>query len=154
VDTHTRIHVSCAIIEQDGLILAAQRSSAMSLPLKWEFPGGKIHEGESPEECLRRELMEEMGIRVDLGRGLAPHTHHYPTFSVTLYPFVCTMASGDIVLHEHAAMVWLPPEHLGKLDWAEADYPVIESYICSRGKASANESEHVVMIPGALRRTG
>lgn len=123
------INVTCAIIEQDGLVLAAQRSAAMSLPLKWEFPGGKIDPGETPEECLRRELVEEMGIHVIIGKNLPVSTHHYPTFAVTLHPFVCSINSGVIVLHEHAAIVWLPSEKLHTLDWAEADVPVIESYL-------------------------
>ena len=131
------IHVTCAIIERDGLVLAAQRSADMSLPLKWEFPGGKIDPGESPEDCLRRELVEEMGIHVSVGKNLPISTHHYPNFAVTLYPFVCSIASGEIALHEHAAINWLPPEELSTLDWAEADVPVIESYLtecetCSR----------------------
>ncbi len=123
------IHVTCAIIERDGLVLAAQRSAAMSLPLKWEFPGGKIDPGESAEECLRRELVEELGIHVSVGRSLPASTHRYPMFTVTLYPFVCSIASGDIVLHEHAAIDWLPPGQLQTLDWAEADWPVIEAYL-------------------------
>ncbi|ALC15318.1 ADP-ribose pyrophosphatase YjhB, NUDIX family [Desulfuromonas soudanensis] len=123
------LHVTCAIIERDGLVLAAQRSAAMSLPLKWEFPGGKIDPGETPEECLRRELVEEMGVRVRVGESLPASTHRYPTFTVTLYPFVCSIEAGEIVLHEHAAVSWLPVGELRTLDWAEADLPVIESYI-------------------------
>ena len=61
------LRVACAIIERDGRVLAAQRSAAMTLPLKWEFPGGKIEAGESPEECLIRELMEELGVTVLVG---------------------------------------------------------------------------------------
>lgn len=83
------IHVACAIIERDGLVLAAQRNVTMSLPLKWEFPGGKIAPDESSEECLQRELVEEVGIRVCVRKSLPTNTHHYSTFSVTLYPFVC-----------------------------------------------------------------
>ena len=128
-DTLKHIHVTCAIIKQDGLILAAQRSASMSLPLKWEFPGGKIDKGESPEECLQRELVEELGIQVRVGKRLPATTHRYPTFSVTLHPFVCSIDSGEIVLHEHAAITWLPPEKLHTLDWADADVPVIESYL-------------------------
>jgi 8-oxo-dGTP diphosphatase len=123
------IHVTCAIIERGGLILAAQRSADMSLPLKWEFPGGKIDPGELPEECLRRELMEEMGIQVVVGESLPASTHQYPTFAVTLHPFICSIEAGEIVLHEHAAIAWLPPERLHTLDWAAADLPVIESYL-------------------------
>jgi len=136
MNSRKHIHVSCAIIQREGLVLATQRSAVMSLPLKWEFPGGKIDPGESPEECLCREVMEEMGIRVNVGRGLPPHTHHYAAFTVTLYPFVCTMEFGEIVLHEHAAMTWLAPELLRGLDWAAADYPVLDSYLGSRGVAS------------------
>jgi len=123
------LHVTCAIIERDGLVLAAQRSAAMSLPLKWEFPGGKIDSGETAEECLKRELVEEMGVRVRVGDALPESTHRYPTFTVTLYPFVCSIEAGEIVLHEHAAVSWLPAGELHTLDWAEADLPVIESYI-------------------------
>jgi 8-oxo-dGTP diphosphatase len=94
----------------------------------WEFPGGKIDQGESPEECLRRELMEELGVRVRVGRPLPLSTHRYPSFTITLYPFVCSIEAGEITLHEHAAVVWLPPERLHELEWAEADLPVVEAY--------------------------
>ncbi|MBI2355426.1 MAG: (deoxy)nucleoside triphosphate pyrophosphohydrolase [Deltaproteobacteria bacterium] len=124
-----QIHVTCAIIEQDGLVLAAQRSAAMSLPLKWEFPGGKIDPGESPEDCMRRELLEELGVHVRVGKGLPPTSHRYTKLTVTLYPYICAIESGEIVLHEHAAIAWLAPEELHALDWAEADLPVIEAYL-------------------------
>jgi 8-oxo-dGTP diphosphatase len=123
------IHVACAIIENGGKVLCAQRSESMSLSLKWEFPGGKIALGESLEECLRRELIEEMGVTIRVGKSLPPSTHHYPNFAVTLYPFVCSIESGEIVLHEHAAITWLPSVALHSLDWAEADLPVIQSYL-------------------------
>ena len=123
------IHVACAIIEKSGKILCAQRSASMSLPFKWEFPGGKIDRGESPEDCLRRELIEEMGISIRVGKSLPPSTHQYPTFSVTLYPFICLIEAGEIILHEHDDIAWLPPKQLNTLDWAKADLPVIESYL-------------------------
>lgn len=123
------LHVACAIIEADGLVLAAQRSASMSLPLKWEFPGGKLEAEETAQACLHRELIEELGIRICIDRPLAPHTHAYPGFTVTLHPFVCTLMSGEIVLHEHAAVTWLPPEELPTLDWAAADLPVIAAYL-------------------------
>jgi 8-oxo-dGTP diphosphatase len=123
------IHVTCAIIERNGRVLAAQRSASMSLALKWEFPGGKILQGETPEECLRRELMEELNIGVIVGQALSPCTHRYPSFTITLYPFICIIDSGEITLHEHAAIAWLTREELHILDWAEADVPVIESYL-------------------------
>ncbi len=127
------IHVSCAIIERNGLVLAAQRNSHMSMPLKWEFPGGKIDGGESAEECLRRELAEELCIEIGINRRLASHTHHYEAFTVTLHPFVCSLKTEQIVLHEHRAVTWLPPESLHTLDWAEADWPIIADYLQNAG---------------------
>jgi 8-oxo-dGTP diphosphatase len=105
----------------------------MSLPLKWEFPGGKIQNGESAPVCLLRELREELGIAVSVREALPPSTHHYRSFTVTLYPFNCAEVRGEIVLHEHAAIAWVAPGELGKLDWAEADVPVIAEYLARRG---------------------
>lgn len=119
------IHVACGIIQHDGLILATQRSATMSLPLKWEFPGGKLEEGESPQVCLVRELQEELGVSVTIGEGLSPLTHSYPSFRVTLYPFLCHQLQGSITLHEHSDARWLSPTDLPQLDWAEADLPII-----------------------------
>lgn len=122
------IQVACAIIEDQGKVLSTQRSEAMSLPLKWEFPGGKVNGGESLEECLKRELIEELGVEISVGQSLPAITHQYPTFSITLHPFLCEIVSGELTLHEHSAMVWLPIEELHLLDWAEADWPVIRKY--------------------------
>jgi len=122
------IHVACAIIERDGLVLSAQRSASMNLPLRWEFPGGKIEPGEGREECLKRELVEELGVQVEVGRPLTPATHHYDAFTVTLYPYVCRILSGEITLFEHSAISWLPAERMHELDWADADLPIIREY--------------------------
>lgn len=110
-------------------MLASQRSAAMSMPLKWEFPGGKLDPGESPEACLRREIHEELSIQVSVGKNLPVSTHHYPAFTISLYPFICAIEIGEIVLHEHAAIAWLTPEKLHALEWAEADVPVLASYL-------------------------
>jgi 8-oxo-dGTP diphosphatase len=129
------IHVTCAIIERNGRVLAAQRSATMSLPQKWEFPGGKIRVEESPEECLRREIAEELDVEIAACKPLPISTHAYPTIIVTLYPFICTIVAGEIKLHEHAAVLWLPPEKLHQLDWAEADLPVLAAYCQQRHEA-------------------
>ncbi|MDT8441132.1 MAG: (deoxy)nucleoside triphosphate pyrophosphohydrolase [Desulfuromonadales bacterium] len=129
------LHVGCAIVERDGLVLVAQRSAQMSLPLKWEFPGGKIGPGESVEACLRRELYEELALHITPATPLPASTHHYPDFIVTLYPCLCTLAAGTPVLHEHAAIAWLPPDELHTLDWADADWPVIESYLLYKNRS-------------------
>jgi 8-oxo-dGTP diphosphatase len=122
------IHVTCAIIERDGLVLAARRSRSMRMPLKWEFPGGKIEPGESPEACLHRELMEEMELCVSVKREMPPSMHEYPAFTVTLHPFVCEILSGEVTLNEHHAIAWLKPEELPALDWVEADLAVVAAY--------------------------
>jgi len=120
--------VTCAIIERQGLVLAAQRSAAMSQPLKWEFPGGKIRPGENPEACLHREIVEELGVQIDICKPLQPATHVYPALTVILYPFICSIANGELQLNEHAAVAWLPPGELSALDWSAADLPVVAAY--------------------------
>jgi 8-oxo-dGTP diphosphatase len=122
------LHVTCAIIERDGLVLAAQRSRSMRMPLKWEFPGGKIEPGEDAEACLHRELMEEMGMRVAVKQAMPPLMHRYPAFTITLHPFVCEILSGDMTLKEHRAVAWLKPEELPALNWVEADHAVVAAY--------------------------
>jgi 8-oxo-dGTP diphosphatase len=122
------VHVTCAIIERDGLVLAAQRSRFMRMPLKWEFPGGKIEPGEVSEACLHRELLEEMGIRVAVKRAMSPSMHRYPDFTITLHPFVCEILSGEMTLNEHRAVAWLKPEELPALNWVEADLAVVATY--------------------------
>jgi 8-oxo-dGTP diphosphatase len=100
----------------------------MSMPLKWEFPGGKVDEGESLEECLKRELFEELTITINITEKLPESVYTYPVFKITLYPFVCSIQSGEIVLKEHADYIWLLPRNLMSLDWAEADVAVVREY--------------------------
>ena len=123
------IHVTCAVIENDHKILICQRSSTMRLPLKWEFPGGKIEVGESKEECLKREIKEELGLTIKVGQALPRVEHHYPTFSITLYPFLCTMRSGILTPLEHAQVQWVGLETLESFDWAEADIPLVKKLL-------------------------
>ena len=123
------LHVACAIIEQNGTVLTAQRSAAMSLPLKWEFPGGKIESGETAEECLIRELHEELGVSVLIDSALTPATHSYHDFTVTLYPFTCRLTGGTVTMYEHHALKWVEPWQMPGLDWAAADLPVIREYM-------------------------
>mgnify|MGYP000961151768 FL=1 len=96
---------------------------------KWEFPGGKIRTGESREDGLLREIMEELAIAVSIRRALQPYTHDYGDVTVTLYPFVCVIKEGEPVCREHSAIVWLDPKDLPSLDWAEADIPVVRAYL-------------------------
>jgi 8-oxo-dGTP diphosphatase len=109
----------------------------MNLPNKWEFPGGKIEAGEDPWACLQWEIWEELHLEITEGSALPAVTHQYPEFWITLYPFVCTAASEIFQLQEHAQALWLTPEALDKMDWAEADLPVLDAYHRWRKRARA-----------------
>ena len=124
------IQVSCAIIvSEDRKILVTQRSAGMSLPLKWEFPGGKIEKEESSEQTIVREIKEELNIEISISNKLPSVTHHYENFSIILIPFICKIEQGEIKLTEHQAFRWLNPNKLLDLDWAEADIPVARYYL-------------------------
>jgi 8-oxo-dGTP diphosphatase len=105
----------------------------MSLPLKWEFPGGKIEPGEDAAECLRREAREELGVELEIVASLPTAAHDYPAFSVVLYPLRCRIISGEPTLYEHAAARWLSPAELFSVDWAAADLPVLEAWRALNG---------------------
>lgn len=124
------IKVTCAIIvNADGLVFAAQRSAAMSLPLKWEFPGGKIEPGETAEACLIREIKEELHVDIEIVASLPTNTHQYPNVAILLIPFVCRITTGEIILKEHLDFKWLSKDELLALDWAEADVPIVRGYL-------------------------
>lgn len=124
------IDVCCAIIVNDEQqVLVAQRSAVMRLPLKMEFPGGKLEPGESPEAALIREIQEELNLHILPVKALPVHEHQYPDFAIRLIPFICKLQSGAIELREHAAVHWLEAPELIACDWAEADIPVMHDYL-------------------------
>ncbi|QEM13095.1 (deoxy)nucleoside triphosphate pyrophosphohydrolase [Mucilaginibacter rubeus] len=124
------IKVTCAIIvNADGLVLAAQRNATMSLPLKWEFPGGKIEPGETAEACLIREIKEELHVDIEIVAPLPANTHQYPNVTIQLIPFVCRITSGEIILKEHLDFKWVAKDELLALDWAEADVAIVKYYM-------------------------
>ena len=121
------VQVSCAvIINQQNKVLAVQRSEKMSMPLKWEFPGGKIEAGESPEYALIREIKEELDVQIELVSSLTPTRHDYGKFQIRLVPFLAKIKSGRIVLNEHNKMLWIKQSELSSLDWAAADVPIVK----------------------------
>ncbi|MHA4895821.1 (deoxy)nucleoside triphosphate pyrophosphohydrolase [Pedobacter sp. PWIIR3] len=128
------IHVTCAIIvNTEGEVLVAQRSAEMSMPLKIEFPGGKIEPGENPQQSLKREILEELNIEIRIQSEMPAHIHSYPNLDINLIPFVCEIIDDTIQLKEHAAYQWLKPKDLLDLDWAEADIPVCKNYLSAIG---------------------
>ena len=120
------ITVVCAIIIFKEKILAVQRGPQMSLPLKWEFPGGKIEKNETEEACIKREIKEELNIEILLLKKLSPSFYQYPKISIELIPYVAQYHSGDIVLKEHQSYQLLKLDELSILDWAEADIPIVK----------------------------
>lgn len=124
------IAVSCAIIvNSDQQILVTQRSAVMKLPLKFEFPGGKIEPGETASLCLVREIREELNLDIRTIFQMSAHEHVYADFSIRLIPFVCEIIGGEIELREHVAYKWVDAGDLLRLDWAAADVPVAENYL-------------------------
>lgn len=126
------IPVVAAVIEDGrGAVLVAQRPPHKHLALKWEFPGGKVDAGESPEGALIRELREELGIDTEIVRPLPRFTHDYGSVVIAMIPFVCRLAPGSAAPHphEHVALRWVPPAELGKLDLAAADLPVVAALL-------------------------
>ena len=123
------IKVTCAIISLNGKTLVVQRSEKMKLPLKWEFPGGKIETGESEEDCIRREIREELNIEIELLSRLTPSVYKYPDFKICLIPYTAKYLSGEITLAEHKRYLFLADNELIELDWAEADIPILNEYL-------------------------
>ncbi len=124
------LHVVCAIIvRQDGAVLACQRAAGGHLGGLWEFPGGKVEEGESPDEALIRELREELVIKVSCERAMSPVDWNYGRGPMRLLPYVCRIIAGEPQALEHAALRWCRAEDLPSLDWAAADVPVWQEYL-------------------------
>ncbi len=117
--------VTCAIIIDNEHVLVTRRSSLMPHPLKWEFPGGKVKEGESPEYCIKREIREELGLKVSVKQLLPSVKYQYGTRSIKLIPFICSVEGGTIALTEHHSFRWVPMAELEILDWLEADVEVV-----------------------------
>lgn len=123
------IHVVGAVIIERGKILCAQRGRNMSLPLLWEFPGGKINDGESPKEALQREIQEEILCEIEVGDQIEHTVYEYNFGIVHLTTFECRIIKGKPVLTEHKAVRWMAPQELPILDWAPADIPTIEKLV-------------------------
>ena len=121
-----RKKVTAAVIFKNGKVLVAQRSPESSLPNKWEFPGGKMEENETPEDCLNREIREELNIDIKVKEYLCSSFFDYNHISIELMAYTCEWQSGKLKNNEHQALSWLNPEELRGLDMAPADWPIVE----------------------------
>ncbi len=128
IDTY-RIDVTCAIIEIEDKVLVVQRSEKMNLPLKWEFPGGKVKKDESNIQCVVREIKEELDIDIEISKKLNNSIFNYNNNSIRLIPFIAKKIGGELKLNEHKNFIFLEKKDLLNLDWAEADIPVVKEYL-------------------------
>ena len=118
------INVVAAVIFKNGKVFATQRGYG-EFKDGWEFPGGKIEPGESPEDALRREIREELEVEVNIGDLIDTIEYDYPAFHLSMKCFACTIAGGSPHLLEHEAAKWLTSTQLGSVDWLPADVTLI-----------------------------
>ena len=118
--------VTCAIIIEKEKVLITQRSEQMPHPFKWEFPGGKVKDGESPEYSIKREIMEELGLKIAVQQLLNSVKHDYGTHSIKLIPFICSVTEGEILLSEHKSFRWILVADMDSVDWLDADVGVVK----------------------------
>jgi 8-oxo-dGTP diphosphatase len=123
--------VAGLILDDAGRLLACQRPEGKHLGGKWEFPGGKLEEGEDPAAALVRELEEELGIIVVAGEALTPVVWDYGRGPIRLHPIVCRIAGGELHPHEHSEIRWCVDGDLKDLDWAAADVPILNEWLAS-----------------------
>ena len=124
------IRVVAAVIKAsddkaEPIIFATQRGYG-EFKGGWEFPGGKIEAGETPQEALKREIKEELDTEIAVGEFIDTIEYDYPTFHLSMDCFWCQIVSGDLVLKEHEAAKWLTKEKLDSVDWLPADITLIE----------------------------
>lgn len=121
--------VAARIENENNEILCALRSPEMTLPNQWEFPGGKVEQGESLFEAIEREIKEELNCTVEAVDEFDENTHEYEKIIVNLIGIKCKLVEGTPVAREHSKLVYLKKENLNSLVWAPADVPIVENLI-------------------------
>ena len=121
-----RIEVVAAIIVQDNMVFATQRGYG-DFKDGWEFPGGKVESGESPQEALVREIEEELDTTIEVGEHLCTVEYDYPKFHLTMHCYICSIVDGALTLLEHEAARWLKREELWTVEWLPADVDVVKA---------------------------
>ena len=120
------IEVVAGIITDSGKIFATQRGYG-DYKAFWEFPGGKMEPGETPQQALARELREELSVEVDVGEFVCTVEYDYPGFHLTMHCFYCSVTGGTLTLLEHEAAKWLDMEQIHSVDWLPADVVVVNA---------------------------
>jgi 8-oxo-dGTP diphosphatase len=121
------VHVTAAVIIQENKILCVQRNENKYdyISKRWEFPGGKVEENEQIEDTIKREILEELNITIEVKSFLLQVNHQYPDFDLKMDTFICEITSGFLKLNEHINHKWLTIIELPDLDWAEADFEIL-----------------------------
>jgi 8-oxo-dGTP diphosphatase len=115
------LKVTCAIIIHKNKILITQRGAGSDHPLQWEFPGGKIKQGESAEDCIKREIKEELDVGIEIILKMIPVVHDYGFKKIRLIPFLCSIKTGELKLNEHVDFNWVLTKEIEKINFSEAD---------------------------------
>lgn len=118
--------VAAIIRDSKNQFFATQRGSG-DWKDYWEFPGGKIEAGETPEDALKREILEELDTKISVERLIDTVEWDYPKFHLTMHCFLCRVESGSLVLKEHEAAMWLSKSELNNVNWLPADKLIVES---------------------------
>lgn len=118
--------VTAAIITNNDKILIAQRAKNENLAGKWEFPGGKTEKGETPQQCLKREIQEELELNIEVGEFFGESIYTYSNGQIKLIAYFSTIIDGKIHLHVHDQVEWVTIDEIGKYDFAPADIPLVE----------------------------
>jgi len=119
--------VTAALIRKDDTILIAQRGRGKRFGLKWEFPGGKVRKGEAPEDCLRREIREELNLKIRVEKYFCTVNHQYSDFDIELMAFWCSIAGGILNLEEHEQVRWVTVPEMKHFSFVAADMGIIEA---------------------------
>ena len=133
------IEVVAAIIQRDGAYFATQRGYG-EFEGMWEFPGGKIEPGETPENALKREIQEELGIDITIDKFLCTTDYDYPSFHLTMHCYLCTSNTQSIELHEHLSAKWITQNELNTLNWLPADLQLLPALHAILTQTNDNET--------------
>ena len=121
--------VVAGLVVRDGLVLITQRRADQALPLQWEFPGGKVEPGEAPTAALERELREEIGVTVEVGKIWDVLFHAYDAFDLVMLVYACRLVEGEPRAVEVADLAWALPGELSRWDILPADRPLVDRLV-------------------------